>query len=144
MKDPKYHYGLMKKVMKPCISQEDKWNEHAWLINKFHIERNLHYEIVIETKFVYMKNLSGLVYDATTLFYVLQKETYNLQFELVYSIWLLSQNSIAPSRSLALPIFFPKVCLLIERRLQDKFGTCKTKCNFNIMTNSNSSGSFHC
>ena len=68
MKGLKYYYGLMKKMMKTFIFYENKSNEHAWLSDKFHIERNLHYEIVMETKFINIKSLGGLVYDATTLF----------------------------------------------------------------------------
>ena len=96
MKDPKYHYGIKKKVMTLCIFEEDKWYEHAWLSDKFHIEKNLHYEIVMDTKFANMKNLGGFVYNVTILFPVLQKETYNLQFKFVYSIQLPSQNNISP------------------------------------------------
>ena len=46
-----------KKMMTLCIFKEDKWNKHAWLSDKFHIEKNLHYEIVMETKFAHMENL---------------------------------------------------------------------------------------
>ena len=49
----------MKKVMMLCILEEDKWNTHAWLSDKFHIKKNLHYEIVMETKFANMKNLGA-------------------------------------------------------------------------------------
>ena len=81
MKGLKYYYGLMKKMMKTFIFYENKWNEHAWLSDKFHIERNLHYEIVMETKFINIKSLGGLVYDATTLFLA------SLERDLQFIVW---------------------------------------------------------
>ena len=109
-KDPRCHYELMQKVLKPDRVVEEEKHVYAWLIDKQHNEKNLCCKIGMETNVLSTGNSDVLPYNAKAYFFVFWwGKSHRQPFEIDYSRKNPIQSSKDPNTSLALPILLLEV-----------------------------------